>query len=402
MVYQYVAYDTVGKVIKGRLQATSQDAAGNLLDSVGYQEASLSPVLQLIDFGKIFSRFSPVKTAEIILFYRQLALLLDSGINAITAVELLQGQTSSHALKVVLGEVISDLRNGNSFSEALRKHPKVFSPICHRSLHVGEQTGALETMLRQIADYLEKEAATAKGIKDALTYPVIAAVVAAGVIGVLVSYVLPSFGKLYTALDAELPLMTRITIEGANKLNEYGLYIMLFLLLAGGLIFAYIRTPKGRYQRDKIAIGLPLIGRVSRLKELARCCRSIALLFRGGLPLTEIMPLVIQTSNNLVITRALNGVMQEMIKGEGLSNPMSKNEAFLPMMVQMVKVGEETGKLDTTLLAVAQSYEAEADGKTRSLISFIQPAMTLALGLVIGFIALSLTSAMYSLYGQGF
>jgi len=149
-------------------------------------------------------------------------------------------------------------------------------------------------------------------------------------------------------------------------------------------------------------LSLPLLGRVNHLNELSRCCRSISLLFRAGLPLTEVIPLVLQGSSNRVVAEALNDVQKDMLKGEGLSQPMANNGIFLPMMVQMVKVGEETGSLDTTLLAVAQSYETEAEDSTRSLIGLIQPAMTLVIAGVVGVIALSLVSAMYSVYGQTF
>jgi len=222
------------------------------------------------------------------------------------------------------------------------------------------------------------------------------------VIGVLVTFVLPAFGKLYSSLGAELPLITKILIDTGNKLQSYGIYLLLAIIIAAGLAFVYVRTAGGRYKLDKLILRLPLVGRINHLKELARCCRSISLLFHAGLPLTEIMTLVTQGSGNRVLAKALTSVRQDMLKGEGLSQPMAKHNLFLPMMVQMVKVGEETGKLDTTLLAVAQSYEAEVEDKTRSFTALIQPAMTLIIGLIICFIALSLTSAMYSIYGQGF
>ena len=147
---------------------------------------------------------------------------------------------------------------------------------------------------------------------------------------------------------------------------------------------------------------MPLLGRVVHLKELARCCRSISLLFHAGLPLTEIMPLVIEGAKNKVVIEALTQVQQDMLKGEGLSKPMAKNPLFLPMMVQMVKVGEETGNLDTTILAVAENYEIEAKDKSDAVIAMIQPAMTVIIGGIIAVIALSMVSAMYSMYGQAF
>ena len=289
---------------------------------------------------------------------------------------------------------------GNQLSTALGKHPEIFSTICCQSLSIGEQTGSLETMLRQMADYMEKEVTTSKSIKSALMYPIIASIVTIAVVGIMVFFVLPAFSGLYSSLGAELPTLTRIVIDTADKLQSNGIYIILALFIVAALAFAYIKTPAGRYNWDKLALSLPLVGRVYHLKELARCCRSISLLFRAGLPLTEIMPLVTEGVNNRAVVTALTDVQQDMLKGQGLSRPMAKNKFFLPMMVQMVKVGEETGNLDTTLLAVAQNYETEAKDKTDSLIGLIQPTMTLLIALIVGFIALAMVSAMYSIYGQ--
>jgi type IV pilus assembly protein PilC len=147
---------------------------------------------------------------------------------------------------------------------------------------------------------------------------------------------------------------------------------------------------------------LPQLGRIKHLNELSRCCRSISLLYTAGLPLTEIMPLVIQGSGNRVMAQALYNVQADMLKGEGLSRPMSRNPLFLPMMVQMVKVGEETGSLDNSLLAVALNYETEAQDKTKTLIGMISPVMTIVIAGIVGLIAISMVSAMYSMYGQAF
>ncbi len=402
MVYQYIAYDKNGEAVKGRLSATSEEAATELLSYAGYQVINLRPLTRFFSLDKLLARFSQVKPTEIILFYRQLSLLLESGIDIITSLELLQGQTSSRPLMMVLGEVISDLRNGTQFSAALSKHPGIFSPVCCRLLHIGEHTGGLDTILKHMADYMEKELAASKGVKSALTYPIISAVVAMVVIGVLVTFVLPAFGDLYSALGAELPLITRILLDASNQFQSYGMYLLLVVFVAVGVAVIYAKTPAGRYKLDKLTLSLPLVGHLSHLKELARSCQNMSLLLRAGLSLTEVMPLVIQSTNNTAMAKALTDVQQDMVKGEGLSRPMAKNALFLPMMVQMVKVGEETGNLDTTLLAVSRSYETEVEDKTRSLIALIQPAMTLFIGLVVGLIAVSLSSAMYSIYGQGF
>jgi type IV pilus assembly protein PilC len=247
---------------------------------------------------------------------------------------------------------------------------------------------------------MEKEATTIKRLKSALAYPIVVSVLAVVVIAVLVTFVLPAFTSLYSSLNAKLPLPTRMLLAIVDGLSHYGLYILIALLVGVGLAFIYIKTPAGRYQWDKLALRLPLVGRVNLLNELARCCRSMSLLFRAGLPLPEIMSLIIQASGNKIVTEALTGVQQGMLQGEGLSQPMAKNRLFLPMMVQMVRVGEETGNLDVTLLAVAENYEIEASEKTRALIAIIQPALTLIIGLTVAFVAMSMVSAMYSVYGQ--
>jgi len=402
MVYQYIGYNENGEVVKGRLSASSEEAAIDLLSYVGYQTVNLKPFAPFFSLDRLLEKLFPVKPAEIALFYRELAMLLETGTDIVASLELLQGQASNRTLKRVLGEIIFGLRSGTQLSEALGKHPKVFSPIYSRLLGVGEQSGSLETVLMQIADYIEKEVNITKDIKNALIYPVITSLGAMIVVGVLVIFVLPSFGIIYGSLGIELPPLTKIVIAISTKIQNYGVYLLLAVFIAAGLSSIYVKTKGGRYKWDKLVFSLPLVGRVSHLSELARHCRNMSLLFRAGLPLTELMSLVIQGSSNRVMAEALVDVQQGMVKGEGLSRPMARNNLFLPLMVQMVRIGEETGNLDTTLLAVARSYEAQATTRTQSLIALIQPTMILIIGLVVGFIALSMTSAMYSMYGQGF
>jgi len=402
MVFQYVAYNEKGEIVKGKLPATNEEAANDLLGYAGYRAISLKPYIPFLNLEKLTAGLSKVKSGDIILIYRQMAMLLESGIDIVASLELLQEQATNHSLKRVLDDVIADLRTGHQLSRALSKHPNVFSPIYCQLIGVGEQSGDLETVLKQVADYMEKEITTTKETKSALMYPVITSVVTVIVIVVLVTFVLPQFGTMYDSLGVEMPASARLLIDFSGKLKEYWVYLMLGTLAVLVLAYSYIKTPKGRAKWDRLVLRLPVLGKVCHLSELSRLCRSMSLLFRTGLPLTEILPLLIQSSRNRALSEALGSVQQGMIKGEGISQPMTKNKLFLPMMVQMVRVGEETGNLDVTLLAVARSYEAEAEDKTRSLIALIQPAMTLIIGLVIAALALSLVSAMYSIYGQEF
>ncbi|MFC1864679.1 type II secretion system F family protein [Chloroflexota bacterium] len=402
MIYQYVAYNESGELVKGKLSAASDEAATELLGYAGYQTISLKPYVPLFNLEKLLASLSRVKPTEITLLYRQLAMLLESGTDIAASLELLQAQATNRTLKKILAEVTSDVRNGNQLSTVLEKHPKVFSPMYCRLLSVGEQSGGLEAVLTQVADYMEKEAVTSKETKNALMMPVITSIIAVVVIGLLVTFILPSFSSLYGSLGVDLPPMAKILITIGEMAHSHGIYLLLAVLAIVGPIFLYIKTPGGRYKWDKLLLRLPLMGRVRHLSELARYCRSMSLLFRAGMPLSEVMSLAIQSSGNRAMAKALMDVQQDMIKGEGLSGPMAKNKLFLPMMVQMVKVGEETGSLDITLQVVARSYEAEAEDKMRTIIGLIQPAMTLLIGGVVGVIALSLTSAMTAMYGEAF
>ena len=400
MQYQYVAASDTGEMVKGKITAVSEESVAEMMNFAGFRLINLKPYIPFFSLGKLSNQFFPVKPADIIIFFRQLALLLESGINIITSLELLRDQMSARTLKKVLGDIISDVRGGNQLSVSMSRHPDVFPAMAIRSLGIGEQTGGLETMLRQIADYMEREVATAKGIKGALMYPMIAGVVAIVVVAVLMIVVLPAFAGLYADLGAELPAITRMMMSISDFLRQHIMEILLGMLIFVGLSAIYIKTPDGRYRFDKLLLKIPLLGRVRQLNELSRACRSISLLYSAGLPLTEIMPMVVQGSNNRVMAEALYNVQTEMMKGEGLSLPMSKNPIFLPMMVQMVKVGEETGTLDSSILAVAQNYEAEAQDKTKTIIGIIPPAMTIVIAGFVGLIAVSMVSAMYGMYGQ--
>jgi type IV pilus assembly protein PilC len=400
VAYQYIAYNTKGALVKGRLSVDDDKAAGEMLNYAGYQIVSLKPYVPFFDKDKLADSLYKVKTAEVILFYRQLATLLEAGSNIASSVEMLLDQSSNPLLKKVLRQVVSDIRGGTQLSVALAKHTKVFAPTYCQVLGIGEKSGELEKLLRQVADYMEKEAAAAKQTKSALMMPGITAVVAVIVVGILITFVLPAFGKMYSSLGAELPPLAKAFLSLGDQIRKNGLFVLLGLLAAAAGVILYVKTPRGRYQLDKMLLRLPLMGRIRLLSELARYCRSMSLLFHAGMPLSDVMPQLIRSSSNKVLAEALTEVQNDMIKGEGLSGPMAKNKVFLPMMVQMVKVGEEAGSLDVTLQAVAQSYEAEAADKIHSLIELIQPTMTLVIGGVVGLIAVTLMSAMTSIYGK--
>lgn len=399
MDFYYIAYTADRKLVRGKLSATNEEAATNLLNYSGYNLVSLKEITPFLNLESIAARFSRVKPREIIMFSRQLALLLESGTDIVTSLELLQKQSTNRTLQGILAEVATDIRGGSSLSSALSKHPRAFPELYHRTIAAGEQGGNLETVLRQMADHIERGVDTEKKIKNAMQYPIILVVVAVVVVAILVTFVMPAFTNLYASFNVELPLPTRILIGVTDWLFQYGLYLLLAIVAAivGGLL--YSRTPTGRYRRDKSMLNLPVVGRIFLLSELSRCCRTISLLFKVGLPLPEILNMAIHGSNNRVMAEALTEVREELIRGQGLSKPMSKNAIFLPLMVQMTGVGEETGNLDNTLTTVAESYEVEADDKTSNAVGLIQPAMIVIIAVVVGFVAIALLTSMYSIYG---
>jgi len=400
MEFSYIAYSKGKKLVKGRLSATNEEAAANLLRYGGYQVLRVKPYAPFVNLGRFSALFSRVNPREVIMFSRQLALLLESGTDIVASLELLQEQVTNRTLKNTIGSIVSDIRGGSSLSVAMRKHPRIFSNIYSRAIAAGEQSGNLEIVLRQMADFIERGVVTEKKIKGALTYPAVVAVVAIIVIAIIVMFVLPTFVQLYSAFGAEQPLTVRFFIGVTTWFADYGLYLIAGIVVLAILGYFYIKTPSGKYRWDKISFRLPTIGRILLLSELSRACRTISLLFRVGLPLPEVLAMAIQGTNNKAMAEGLTGVQHDLIRGEGLSKPMSKRLLFLPLMVQMAGVGEETGNLDNTLATVAESYEMEADDRTSSAVGLIQPVITIVIGIVIGFIALSMVSAMYSIYGQ--
>jgi len=401
MEFSYVAYTENKKLVKGKISAANDEMAMSLLGYGGYEVVKLKPVSALFGGSSFTSLFTKVKPQEIIMFSRQLALLLESGTDIVTAIELLKNQTTIRLLNKALDDDVSDIRCGSSLSNALMKHPKILSKVYSQAIAAGEQGGSLEVVLRQMSEYIERAAIAEKKIKGHLTYPVIVIVVAFIVLALMIAFVLPNFMQLYDAFGANPPTMTKIVITFGKWATRYGLFVLAGIFIIGCIGYAYARTPAGRIQMDTMMLKLPVLGRIILLQELARICRTISLLFKVGVPIPEIMNMVVQGTNNRIVKSNLEEVREELIRGEGLFKPMQKRPLFLPLMVQMVGVGEETGNLDNTLTTVARSYEEDADEKTSAAIALIQPAITVVIGIVIAIMALSMFSAMYGIYGQG-
>jgi len=400
MDFEYLAYTKERQLLKGKISAVSEEGAINALNYSDLRVVSLKIVTPFFNFGRLTAAFTTIKPKEVVMFSKQLALLLESGTDVVAALELLQGQISNRALQTMVKEVIIAVRGGAKLSQAMARYPKAFSRLYCRTVAIGEETGNLEQVLRQMADYIEKEALAAKKVKSAMIYPIIVVLLVIMVIAIMVFFVMPNFMGLYGALGAQLPLATRALLAVTGFLLSYWWAILLAVLGVAAGLYAYIKTPVGRYWWDSFKLKMPLLGPVTLFSELSRYANTVATLFRAGVPLPEIMTLSIDNAQNKVIVNALTTVRDEMLRGQGLSRPMSRNPIFPALIVQMAAVGEGTGNLDATMDTVAQSYEMEANDRTDALIAAITPATTIIMGAIVGFIALALVSAMYGVFGQ--
>lgn len=398
--YRYVAATSQGKLVKGTIKASGEIETERLLIRQGYRPVSVEVVPSMFSLEEALPTLFHVKPRDVIVFSRQLATLIRSGISLLPALEILQGQvTSSRAFNRILGSVIGELRSGGAFSQVIAKHPKAFNEIYCRTIAVGEQTGHLEIVLERMADYMERQTVLAKKIKGALTYPAIVLSVGLVVIGILVTVVMPQLTSMFTAMDVALPLPTRILMGAANIVTTYPLY----LLIAGAVLVLFVvwlvKQPTGRRLLDRIRLKVPLIGPPTLMGELARFSRTMSVLVSAGLSLQEIMELMPQSSNNKVIRDALSEVNQRLILGEGLSEPMSRIDIFPPLLVQMVVVGEETNTLDFTMGVVADFYEVTAEEKTTAMVGMLGPISTIGIAVLVGLIAVSVLMPMYTLIG---
>jgi len=269
MDYHYVGCTEDNRIVDGKLSAASEAAAADMLAYGGYRVLSLKEVVPFFQPGKLTSGLFPIQPTEIVMFSRQLALLLEAGTDVMTSLELLQTQTTNRSLKKIIANVVSDVRGGRPLSEALGKHPRAFPQMYHRLVSVGEQTGNLEVVLRRAADYIERTAITRKSVKNALVYPIILVVATIAVIGVMVGFVLPAFATFYASFGAELPAPTRALLAFTDWSQHYGLWVLLGMAAGVVVGFIYTRTLAGRYQWSKIMLTLPRIGRINLLNQLA-------------------------------------------------------------------------------------------------------------------------------------
>lgn len=401
MGFHYVAFTREGQRAEGWIQAETEAQAEALLWEQGLTVAQLTRHKERkVRLYTVFPSLFGVKRLDLIIFSRQLATLLDSGIGILPALRLLSTQSSKPALRDALQAVIQDLQQGKAFSTALSEHKLVFPDLYVRTITVGERTGNLQAVLRQLAAYMEREEKLIRKLRDAMAYPAVVLVVAVFVVVIILTVALPPMAALFQSFQAELPWPTRALIAISQFVSNYGMYTIFALLFLAALTAWLSTLPFGRRLRDEVMLHLPLIGEVTREGQWVRFCHTVASLTHAGLTLPETIELVLQTTGNVVVREALERVRAALLSGQGLATPMAREKLFPTLLSQMVRVGEETGTLENNLLTLAEFYEERVDRNIRTLTGLLEPALTLLVGGIVAFIALAMVSPMYSILGQ--
>ncbi len=386
--YSYRARNNKGEVITGFIEGLNNEAVAEQLFSKGYIPVKIDEVKKQVSYS--FQIFGRVKPEDLIVFSRQLSTLVASGVSFVRSLDTLSEQTKSTKLKEAIIAIRKDVEGGSSFSEALSRFPKLFSPLYISMIKVGEEAGVLDDMLEKIAALLEHEAETRARIKTATRYPkiVVAAIVIAFII--LTTLVVPEFAKMYATSKVALPWPTRALIFINKFILKFWPLIVAFVVALYLGFKVYIRTPSGRWYWDKFQLWIPLIGTVVEKSLMSRFARIFATLYRSGIPMLKTLDILSGTIGNVIIERAVEIIKENVREGRGIAKPMVTTGVFPPMVVQMVAVGEETGALDEMLNKVSDYYDLEVEYSIRNLSTTIEPILLILIGGVILFLALAI------------
>lgn len=358
--------------------------------------------------GKVKKSFNPeikfltrrVSRKELMHFSRQLAVFVKAGVPILDALETMSEEVADKKLKAAVIDVAERLRGGETFSNAAAMHPEVFPDFYMAVLRSSELTGNLDLVLDQLADYIERDVDARKKVSAALVYPAITMVMAVVTVVVLTVFVLPRFEKFFDDLDAKLPLATRILLNTSHWLGDYWWAVLAGVAI---VVFAFVyslRTERGKRAKDAVMLKLPVLGLLVRDSILERFCRILAALVGAGVTLPEALGVATEATNNAVYRRGLFTARQEMLRGEGLARPLATTGLFPAAARQMFRVGEDTGTLDDQLGAAAAYFDRELDYRIKNFTAMFEPAVIVAVGVVVGFVALALVSAMYGIFNQ--
>lgn len=395
--YAYKARDRAGKPLKGTMEAVSKVELADRLHRMGYLATQVVEEVPGIRLEPVWDRFQRIGTEEWVIFNIQFSNLLNAGVSLLASLETLSREIENRKLRETLGSVSRSVEGGESFSEALTHHPKVFSKLFVGLVKAGEASGKLDTVLERFAVYSEQQAELKQKITGALFYPAI--LLAAGILVAffIVTLIIPQFAEIFMKVGIPLPLPTRILYRAGILLNQFWQTLLLFGVTAGWGIQVYAGTAQGRLRLDALKLKLPLVGLLFRKAAISRFARTLGMLVQSGVSILQSLEIVQEVIGNEVLARLIGNVRHAVEKGEKLSEPIRLSGEFPPDTVQMITVGEEMGSLDEMLNKVSDFYERSIGYTVKKLTTLLEPLLLVVMGCLIGVIMASMLLPLFDM-----
>ncbi len=390
--YSYSSTTREGVMMEGVIDARDEKSALSILKNSGVIPLKIK--LKKNGFGAESFKFRSAKN-EVQTFTTELYALLGAGLPLDRSLNILSEITENARMKEVVSSILKSIREGSTFSDALEKHPQIFSGLYVNMIKAGESGGLLSVVLEKLIEFLESSRELKDHIFSAMIYPVILVITGITSIIVLVTYVLPKFSIIFRDLGTQLPVPTQMLIYFSNFILS-AWWMIILTIIAGGILFRnYVKTEKGRYNWDSVKI--KITGDIILKLETARFCRTLGALLRSGVPLLNAVKNAKDIVGNYVISSELDKISAGIKKGQGIAKPLADTKIFPHLALSMIKVGEETGQLDTMLIKIADTYEKSLKVSIKKFVSFLEPAMILGMGLLTGFIVISMLMAIFSI-----
>lgn len=397
--YNYEARDSASnKIVKSVVQADSENAAAKLLTAQGFVPLKIE--LQ-DDKTNFFARFSGrITTKDKVVFTRQLATLIGAGLPLAQSLRTVQEQTTNKRMQEIVQEIISDVEGGKSLSDSFAKHPEAFNKVYVALISAGETSGTMDDSLKRLAAQQEKEAAMMSKIRGAMMYPSIVLVVIILVIGFMLFTVVPQVEGLYRDLNKGLPFVTLAMIKVANFFSSLWWLVILAMIIGGYFLAQYLKTEQGIRTKDIFKLNVPIFKGMFRKMYMARFARTGQVLLSTGVPMLDMLRITSDAVNNVIISESILRASDKVKGGKALSASLSNEDYFLAMVPQMIKIGEQSGKIDEMMGKTAQVYEDELDEEIRALSTAIEPVLMVFLAIVAGTMVAAILLPIYSLVGN--
>ena len=391
----YSVRDKAGKVVKGRLDGESKDAVQARLSQMGYIILELDQQGALAQLGQI-KLGTGVKPKDVSIFCRQFSTMINAGLSLTKCLSILSQQTESAALREIIAQLGKDVEAGQSLSDSLAKHPKVFEAIFVNMVRAGETGGVLDECLTRVADHLESSLALKAKVKSAMTYPIAMGGLVLVVLVAMMVFVVPTFEKMFKEMGGELPALTQFLVNMSHFVAGPGGIVLAVSVTAAIWLFKWWSAGPGKTMWDAACLNMPVFGSMIRKISIAKFCRTFGTLVSAGVPILTALDIVADTSGNNIVAGAVRMARAAIKEGETIAKPLAESKVFPSMVVQMIGVGEETGALDTMLNKVADFYDEEVSTAVDGLTSLIEPLMMASLGVIVGGMVVALYLPMFA------